>query len=137
MKNDYFIRVLDGRETVGNGHRGTCLHEPLQRILYKSLTFCIKCACGFVENKYRRILEYGSCNTYTLALTTGKSSSTISDIGFESVFGCHNEIICVGNFSSLYYFFFRGTVYTECYVIVESVVEKDGFLVHISDKFSE
>ena len=86
VKHTDLVSVLDGAQSVGDGHSGACLHQSFQRILYQSFTFSIECRSGLVEDKDRRILQNSSGDGYALALTTTESATSITYVGIEALF---------------------------------------------------
>ena len=64
------IGILDRTQTVGDGHGGTCLHQTLQSILYQTLAFGVESRGSFIEDEDRGILQDGTGDGDTLALTT-------------------------------------------------------------------
>ena len=79
MHHADFVCMLDSAQAVSHGYGSTGLHQFLQSILHQALALCIKSRSSLVENEDRRILEDGTGDAYTLALTTGKSASTVAD----------------------------------------------------------
>ena len=86
VKHTDLVSVLDGAQSVGDGHSGAGLHQSFQRILNQSFTFCIECRSGLVEDKDRRILQNSSGDGYPLALTTTESATSITYVGIEALF---------------------------------------------------
>ena len=63
------IGILDRTQTVGDGYGGTRLHQTLQSILYQTLALRIEGGGGFIEDEDRGILQDGTGDGDTLALT--------------------------------------------------------------------
>ena len=78
MQYANLVCMLDGTQSVGYSHGGTGLHQFLQGILNQTLAFGIQSRCCFVEDEDRRILEDGTGDAYTLALTYAQLSPQLS-----------------------------------------------------------
>ncbi len=91
-----FVGMLDGTQSVGHCHGGTGLHQSLQGILYQALALGIESRCCLVEDEDRRILEDGTGDAHTLALTAGESAATVTDIGIEAMFRLGDELVGIG-----------------------------------------
>ena len=95
------IGILDRTQTVGDGHRGTRLHQTLQGILYQALALGVEGRGGFVEDEDRRILQDGTGDADALALSARESSATIADVRIEALFRLHDEVVGIGNLRCL------------------------------------
>ena len=128
----YLVGTLYCGKSVGNGHRGSRLHQSLKGILHQSLTLCVECRGGFVEYEYRWILENGARYAHPLPLSSGKPASTVADVRVHLVFRLHNEVVGVcyacrlGNLLVCRVFHSKGDV------VSERIVEENSLLVHVS-----
>lgn len=134
VEDVYDVCVLDGGESMCDGYGCSALHEAVECFLYEVFAFCVECGCCFVEDEYGWVFEDGSCYADALPLSAGESASSVADDGVVSVFGFHDEVVCVGYFCCFYDLFHGGVFYAEGDVVVEGVVEEDGFLVDVSDE---
>src|SRR5574344_3141108 len=134
MQHAYLVSVLDGRQTVGDGHGGACLHQSFQRILNQSFALGVEGGCGFVEYEYRRVLQNGSGDAYTLSLTARQSAASVADVCVVTIFRSHDKVMCVGNLCRLHHLLFRSVLHAEGDVVEERVVKEDSLLVHVADE---
>ena len=135
MQNTDFIGMFDGTQSMRNSHRGTCLHQPEERILYQTLTLCVKGRGSLIKNQDGRILQNGTCNRNALTLSTGKTTATVTDIRIITMFHSSHEIVGIGNLSGILHLYLRCILHTEGDVILNGIVEKDSFLIHVSNEF--
>ena len=119
MQHTDLVGILDGRETMGDSHCGTGLHQPFKSVLYQTLTLRIQSRCRLIENQDRRILQDGPCDTYTLTLTTTQPSTAVSDVCVKLSFRSHDEIVGIGNAGSLLNLFVSGIVHTKGDIVAE------------------
>ena len=84
---------------------------------------------GFFQN--------GSGNAHTLSLSARKPAAAIANRCLITVFAFHDKLVGICYFRSLDNFFHCGTLYAESYVVEESVIEKNCFLIHIADNATE
>ena len=117
---------------MSDSYCGTALHETLESLLHKTLALGIECRGSLVKDKYRRVLEDCTRNAYSLALSAREQTSAVTHVGVIAVLGCHDELMCIGNLGSLDNLLHCSVLDTECYVVVERVVEKDSLLVHVT-----
>ena len=129
--------MLDGTQSVGYSHGGTGLHQFLQGILNQTLAFGIQSRCCFVEDEDRRILEDGTGDAYTLALTTGESAATITDSGIETMFRLGNELVGIGYLCRIGDIFIGSIGLAEADIVLEAGIEEDCLLVHITYQLAE
>ena len=64
------VGMLDGTQSVSHSHGGASLHQLFESILYQTLALCIECRGSLVEDEDRRILQDGTGDADTLALTS-------------------------------------------------------------------
>ena len=124
--------LSDGGQAVSDGDGGASFHQSLQCFLHQSFALGVKGRGGLVEDKDRRILEYGTSNTYTLPLPATQSAATVTDGGVVAVLHLHDEIVGVGYLCGLHHLLHRRVVYAKGYVVEDSVVEEDGLLIDIA-----
>ena len=105
--------------------------------MHQSLAFRIEGRGGLVEDEDRRILQDGTGDADTLALTTRESSATIADVRIESVFALRNEVVGVGYLRGLLYLLLSGIVHAKRDVVPERVVEEDGLLIHVAYQLTQ
>ena len=100
--NDDHVRVLDRGQTVGNGKDRTVAHDPVQRILHQTFGDVVQCAGGFVQNQYRRVLQYRPRDGNTLFFAAGKFESILSDDGIVTfgVDAAGDKFVGIGEFGS-------------------------------------
>ena len=117
---------------MGNGNGRTVLHQLFEGILYHAFAFGIEGRSGFVQDEDRRVLQDGTGNADTLALTTGKLASTVANHGIVTFFAGHDEVVCIGYLGGFHHLVHSGIFYPEGDVVEEGIVEQDGFLVHVT-----
>ena len=122
---------------MGNGHGGARLHEPFERILHQTFALGVECRCGLVEDEDGRVLEDGTRNAHTLALSARQTSAAVADVGVVTVLALHNKLVGVGNACRLLHLLLCGVVHAKGYVSDERVVEQDGLLVHVAYELPE
>ena len=69
IQNQNAIGALNGAEPVRHDERGAVDHQALQRLLHQPFGLRIQSRGGLVEQENSRILQNGSRNGDTLALT--------------------------------------------------------------------
>ena len=132
MKHADFIGMADGRETVGNGDGRTILHQFFKRILYHAFAFGIEGGSRFVQDKDWWILQDSTGNADALALSTGEFSSAVANHGVVALLTGHDKVMGVGYLGSFDDLLHSGIFHTESDVVVEGVIEQDGFLVDVA-----
>lgn len=70
LNNCDYIRIDNGRHPVCDHNGRSSLHGLLKGVLDQLLRFRIEGTCGLVEQKYRRILQDGSCDGDSLLLSS-------------------------------------------------------------------
>src|SRR5205823_89615 len=70
IKDHNQVRLLDGREPMGDANGRASLHQFLQRRLDSALGFCIQRVGRLIENQDRGVLENRAGDRQSLALST-------------------------------------------------------------------
>ena len=133
MQDANLVCVLDGAQAMGDSHGGTCLHQLFEGVLYQSLTLGIECGCRFVEDEDRRILQDGTGDADTLALTSRKATTTITDIGVEAFFRLGDKLVGIGNLGSVGNLLVCGICLAKADVVLEGSIEKNSLLVDVTE----
>ena len=128
------VGILDGRQAVGDGNGGSGLHQPFQRLLYQPFAFGVEGGSRFIQYQDGRVFQNGPCDGDTLALSSGKAASPVTDVGVVPVFRFHDEVVGIGNLGRFYHLFLGRIVHSKRDVVIEAVVKQNGFLVHIADE---
>ena len=79
------VRVLDGRQPVGDDDGGAPAHQRLERRLHVALRFGIERGGGLVEHQHRRVLQQRARDRQPLALPPGELHPVLADEGRESL----------------------------------------------------
>ena len=101
MQHTNLIGISDGRKPVGNGYGGTRLHQSFQRILHQSFALSIEGRGSLIEYQDGWVLQDGTGYADALPLTSGESAATVTDVGLELLFRCHDEVVGIGNLRCL------------------------------------
>jgi hypothetical protein len=87
------VRILDGRQPVGDHERGASFEEALDGLLDQYLALRIQGAGGFVENQNLRIPQDGPGNGDPLALAAGQLGAPLADDRIVAVGQLSDEIM--------------------------------------------
>ena len=68
VNHSYDVRVVDGREMVGNDNGGSSLPGFIEGFLDDLLTLCVKGRGGFIEKENLGVSDKCSCNGDSLLL---------------------------------------------------------------------
>lgn len=68
IQDDDSVRVLNGRESMGNHQGGSILHQIAQGELYDPFRLGVECRRRFIEDQEGRVTENGSSDRQTLPL---------------------------------------------------------------------
>ncbi len=117
---------------MGNGNGSTTLHQSLQGLLYQSLRLGVESRGGLVKDEDRGILQDGTGNRHTLALTTRQSSATVTNHRVVAILALHDEFVGIGNLRCLDDLLHGGIFHTEGDVVIEGVVEEDSLLINVA-----
>ena len=137
VEHAYFVGILDGREPVGDGDGGACLHKPVEGFLHQSLALGVEGGSGLVEDKNVGVLEDGTGDADALALSAGEFAAAVTHVGVVAVLTLHDEVVGVGNFGCFDDLFHRGVLDAEGDVAEEGVVEEDGFLIDVAEEAAQ
>ena len=117
---------------MGNDDGCAILHEVFDCVLYKAFGFGVESRCCLVENENRWIFEYCTCYRDALTLTAREARATVANVGLISIRRCYNEIVGVGNASSLFDLGLCSRFYAKGNIVIYGVVEEDSLLVDIA-----
>ena len=137
MEDINLICIADGTQSVGNSNGSASLHQTLKGILYQTFAFRIKGRGCLIKNQDRWVLEDSTSDAHSLALATRKTTTPITNVGIITLLGSHNELVGIGNASSLLYLLLGSTIHTKRDVVEESIVEKNRLLVHITNELAQ
>ena len=87
---------LDGGQAVGDHQGGAVLHEHLQGLLDRPLTFGVQGAGGLVQDQDGRILEQGPGDGQALALAAGQGGAGLRQGGVVALGQGADEVVGVG-----------------------------------------
>ena len=87
------VGLLHRSQPMCNHQRGTSLHRRLQRRLHHALALGVECAGGFIQQQQRRVLEHGTGNRNTLALSTGQAHPALAQKSVIAFGQSHDELM--------------------------------------------
>ena len=129
-----FVGVLDGAQTVCDGDGRAGLHQSFERFLHETFRFGVEGRGRFVEDEDGRVFEDGASDADALALSAGETAAPVADHGVVALFGLHDEVMSIGDFGCGDDLVHGGVLHSEGDIVVECVVEEDGFLVDVADE---
>ena len=129
-----FVRVADGAQAVGDGDGGARLHQALQGFLHQAFALRVEGGGGFVQDEDGRVLQDGAGDADALALPAGQASAAVAYHRVVALLRLHDEIVGVGNLGRFDDLLHGSVLHAEGDVVVEGVVEEDGFLVDVADE---
>ena len=104
---------------MGDGYGGARLHQTFQGILHQSLALGVECRGGLVENQDGRVLQDGTGDAYSLALTARESSAAIADVRIKALLRLHDEVVGIGYLGGLLDLLLGGVVNAKRDVVAE------------------
>ena len=116
---------------------GSAFGKFFQRALNNAFAFVVKRACGFVENKYRRIFKEYACYGNTLLLTTRKFYTAFTYIGIITVGKGTYKFVGSCKASGFINFFFCCTGFAVFYILLNTAREKINVLLNYTYIFSQ
>ena len=122
------VGIFDSRQAVRDDQCRAVFHQVFESFLHQAFRFGVEGRCRFVEDKDRRVFEYGAGDAYALALPSRETATPVADRSVVPVFRSHDEVVCIGYAGGFFDLFFCGVGNTECDIVVEGIVEKNGFL---------
>ncbi len=73
------VRVLNGREAVGDDDAGAALHQALQRLLHQALALAVERGGGLIEQQDARVFEDRAGDGDALALPAAELDAALAD----------------------------------------------------------
>ena len=131
MHHANLVRITNRREPVCNHDRRTVTHQVLQSLLHQAFRLGVERRSRLVEDQDRRVLQNGTCNTDTLALSARQLTAAVTDISIVSIFACHDKIMRIGDTGRLLDLFECSPFHSERDIIEKCVVKKNRLLVDI------
>ena len=105
LQYQYLIGLLDCTEPVGDHQRGSSFHQVVEGILYQFLRFGIEGRSGFIQNEDRWIFEHRPA-MLSRCLVRPISGCPGRRYWSGNLFGIHDEIMRIGDFSRPDHIFF-------------------------------
>ena len=107
IQDDDAVRILDGRQAVGDDEGRTPDHEPVQGVLHDALAFRIEGRRGFVQDQDAGVLQDGPGNGDALPLAAGNVYTPVAQLGLVPLGQVEDEVMGIGRLGRRHDFLFR------------------------------
>ena len=85
IHDDDAVGGAHGGQSMGDDHRSTIMHQPVQSILHQPLALGIERRRGLIKQQQWRVTDESAGDGNTLALSSGQARSRLTKKGIEAV----------------------------------------------------
>lgn len=104
IQNQNLIRILQGRNTIGNNENCMVALQVFQLLLYVGFCFHIHRGGGVVQNQYGRVLKQGAGQGNTLLLAAGKTDAAFPHNGVVAVRHSLDKVVGIAAMAAFFTF---------------------------------